>query len=204
MKANEVVIGEVYGLKVGNRVTEVEIRTPLPGGGWLGISRKSGKEIRIKSAERLITAIAWAGETEEEVVKVEAEPVAGEEDHAGEAILKAISGSDGGKMHFDKIVEAVNLPVPKVSSELMILEIKRQVRQHPGKVFEALAVTNSVAVTQDKNEPRAFCCGCGQKMENRAKWYCGDECKKLAKKTGVRYCWKCGKPIEKGMTCESC
>lgn len=215
MKAKDVVIGEVYEVKVGNRTSKVKIASELPEGGWEGVSEKSGKTLRIKSADRLKAQRKPKAKTVpvEKAIPWEAEPMVAEaeEAHTEEVVMDALLGSDGRKMHLDEIVEAVNLPVGNVSAALMLLELKHQVRQTPGKVFEVVAEAGAKKATiarkneaKDESEPHAFCCGCGRQLENRMKWYCGDDCKKMAKQSGVRYCWNCGKKVKKGMTCENC
>ncbi len=214
MKAKDVVIGEVYEVKVGNRATQVRITCEYPDG-WGGKSEKSGKFIKIKSADRLkaLRQPKAKKAPAEKAIPVEAEPMIAEveEAHTEEVVMDALLGSEGRKMHLDEIVKAVNLPVGNVSAALMLLEIKRRVRQLPGKVFEVVAEAGAKKApiakkseAKDESEPHAFCCGCGRQLENRMKWYCGDDCKKMAKQSGVRYCWNCGKKVEKGMTCENC
>jgi hypothetical protein len=210
MKANDVVLGEVYELKVGNRTTQVKVVLGYPEGGWEAVSEKSGKTLRIKSADRLK---ALRKPKAEKAIPVEVEPMVAEaeEAHTEEVVMDALLGSEGRKMHLDEIVKAVNLPVGNVSAALMLLELKRRVKQLPGKVFEVVAEAGTkkapIAKTIEvkaESEPHAFCCGCGRQLENRMKWYCGDDCKRMAKQSGVRYCWNCGKKVEKGMTCENC
>jgi len=53
MKQNEVQIGATYLVKVASNLVPVEITREHDGGGWEGTSVKTGKTIRIKSAQRL-------------------------------------------------------------------------------------------------------------------------------------------------------
>lgn len=53
MKKNEVKIGEVYVAKVSDRLTEVRIDSTHTHGGWNATNIRTGKRIRVKSAQRL-------------------------------------------------------------------------------------------------------------------------------------------------------
>lgn len=53
MKAKEVVIGATYVAKVSGQLAHVQIVSALPSGGWLGRNRSTGREVRIRSAQRL-------------------------------------------------------------------------------------------------------------------------------------------------------
>ncbi len=53
MKRNEVTIGCVYTAKVSDRLVPVRIDSAHSNGGWNATSTKTGKRIRIKSAQRL-------------------------------------------------------------------------------------------------------------------------------------------------------
>jgi len=59
MKARDVVVGAVYAVKVSGDVVPVRIACEITRGrdgafrGWIGTSEKTGREITIKSAQRL-------------------------------------------------------------------------------------------------------------------------------------------------------
>ena len=53
MKKNDVQIGATYLVKVASNLVPVRIDREHDNGGWMGTSAKTGKTIRIKSAQRL-------------------------------------------------------------------------------------------------------------------------------------------------------
>ncbi len=53
MKQNEIKVGGVYTAKVSDRVVPVRIDSTHSAGGWNATNTKTGKRIRIKSAQRL-------------------------------------------------------------------------------------------------------------------------------------------------------
>jgi len=53
MKKKDVQIGGRYTAKVSGRLTVVKILGASPYGGWDGWNEKTGREVRIKSAQRL-------------------------------------------------------------------------------------------------------------------------------------------------------
>jgi len=53
MKNSDVQIGATYLVKVADNLVPVKITREHPSGGWEGTSEKTGKTIRIKSAQRL-------------------------------------------------------------------------------------------------------------------------------------------------------
>ncbi len=53
MKKNDVQIGATYLVKVASNLVPVKIEREHDNGGWMGTSAKTGKAIRIKSAQRL-------------------------------------------------------------------------------------------------------------------------------------------------------
>jgi|GEM_PF-355675 len=53
MKKNEVKIGGVYKTKVSNNIVSVKITHERPSSGWDGLNLKTGKTVRIKTAQRL-------------------------------------------------------------------------------------------------------------------------------------------------------
>jgi len=53
MKKNDVQINATYLVKVAGNLVPVKITSEHPSGGWEGTSAKTGKTIRIKSAQRL-------------------------------------------------------------------------------------------------------------------------------------------------------
>ncbi len=53
MKKAEVRVGEVYAVKVSDKVVPVRIEREHPAGGWLGTNQESGREVRVKTARHL-------------------------------------------------------------------------------------------------------------------------------------------------------
>lgn len=58
MKKADVKIGNVYGAKVSGKVVPVRIDAESAHGGWTGTNQATGKQVRIKSAQRLRYAMA--------------------------------------------------------------------------------------------------------------------------------------------------
>ncbi len=59
MKKNEVKVGGVYLAKVTNKVVPVKITSENPSGGYHGLNLKTGKTIKLKSAQRLRGPATW-------------------------------------------------------------------------------------------------------------------------------------------------
>ena len=53
MKKAQVEIGKSYAAKVSGRITMVTIRSESIHGGWNGRNVETGRDVRIKSAQRL-------------------------------------------------------------------------------------------------------------------------------------------------------
>jgi hypothetical protein len=53
MNAKEVKLGNVYGVKVGDRLCQVKIHSKSRHGGWDGMNLATGRQVRIKTAARL-------------------------------------------------------------------------------------------------------------------------------------------------------
>ena len=53
MKKRDVVIGAVYEAKVSGKLCPVRIRRESPYGGWDATNMSTGRDVRIKSAQRL-------------------------------------------------------------------------------------------------------------------------------------------------------
>lgn len=53
MKAKQVEIGKTYLVKVSGRLSAVKILDTSPYGGWIGRNKRTGHEVRIKTAGRL-------------------------------------------------------------------------------------------------------------------------------------------------------
>jgi len=58
MKKADVKVGSVYAAKVSGKVVPVRIDAENPRGGWTGTNQATGKQVRIKSAQRLRYAMA--------------------------------------------------------------------------------------------------------------------------------------------------
>ena len=53
MKQRDVVLGQVYAVKVSGRIQPVRVIAESPYGGWVGRNEETGREIRIRSAQKL-------------------------------------------------------------------------------------------------------------------------------------------------------
>jgi hypothetical protein len=53
MKKRDVVLGQVYAVKVGGRIQPVRVIAESQCGGWVGRNEQTGREIRIRSAAKL-------------------------------------------------------------------------------------------------------------------------------------------------------
>ena len=202
MGTANVAVGSVYGVKVGNRMTEVKLIGVTEGGAWIGQSVKSGKMIRGRDATRLI-----ADDAAQSIVQSAAMSAYDASHGNNEQAVLGLLEREGREVYLEDIVRQTGIAIGSASSALMLLELKGKVRQSPGKMFAlkcVAAVMAAESATESAEEPHAFCCGCGKRLESRSKWYCGDDCKKAAKTSGVRHCWNCGKKVLKGMVCESC
>lgn len=72
MKNSDVQIGATYLVKVGDNLVPVKLTREHPSGGWEGTSEKTGKTIRIKSAQRLrkrLCDVAHGATTTEKATK---------------------------------------------------------------------------------------------------------------------------------------
>jgi hypothetical protein len=62
MKKHEVVLGQVYAVKVSGRVQPVRLIAESPYGGWVGCNEQTGREIRIRTAAKLRSRLEKNGE----------------------------------------------------------------------------------------------------------------------------------------------
>ena len=69
MKQSDVKIGATYQVKVASNLVPVKIVRPHDSGGWEGTSVKTGKTIRIKTAQRLRRQLADAPRPAKELTK---------------------------------------------------------------------------------------------------------------------------------------
>ena len=53
MKQRDVVLGQVYAVKVSGRIQPVRLIALSPYGGWVGRNEQTGRQIRIRSAAKL-------------------------------------------------------------------------------------------------------------------------------------------------------
>ena len=53
MKKRDVQVGQSYVVKVSGTLAAVRITAESPHGGWVGINTCTGRQVRIKSAQRL-------------------------------------------------------------------------------------------------------------------------------------------------------
>jgi hypothetical protein len=62
MKQRDMVLGQVYAVKVSGRIQPVRLLAASPYGGWLGRNEQTGREIRIRSAAKLRARLEKHGE----------------------------------------------------------------------------------------------------------------------------------------------
>jgi hypothetical protein len=62
MKKHEVILGQVYAVKVSGRIQPVRLVAESPYGGWVGRNEQTGREIRIRSAAKLRARLEKSGE----------------------------------------------------------------------------------------------------------------------------------------------
>jgi hypothetical protein len=110
MKKTDVQLGTTYLVKVAGNLVPVKITSEHDNGGWVGVSKKSGKPIRVKSPQRLrkILSDAKAKPAKRIVTKAEYEaeanqdaPVAKKRD-TGERAVK-----DGKKLSLIRVAAIV-------------------------------------------------------------------------------------------------
>ena len=53
MKKEDAVLGQVYAVKVSGRIAPVRLVAVSPYGGWVGRNITTGRDIRIRSAQKL-------------------------------------------------------------------------------------------------------------------------------------------------------
>jgi hypothetical protein len=53
MKKGDVILGQVYAVKVSGRLQPVRVVAESPHGGWVGRNLLTGRAVRIRSAARL-------------------------------------------------------------------------------------------------------------------------------------------------------
>jgi hypothetical protein len=61
MKKQDVVLGQVYAVKVSGRIQPVRVIAESPYGGWVGRNEQTGREIRIRSAAKLRARLEKTG-----------------------------------------------------------------------------------------------------------------------------------------------
>jgi hypothetical protein len=54
MKRRNVVLGQVYAVKVSGRIQQVRLVAESSPGGWVGRNLQTGRELRVRSAARQI------------------------------------------------------------------------------------------------------------------------------------------------------
>ena len=62
MKKSDVVLGQVYAVKVSGRIQPVRVVSESTYGGWVGRNLQTGREVRIRSAARLRYTVRQATE----------------------------------------------------------------------------------------------------------------------------------------------
>lgn len=59
MKTKDIVIGKTYAAKVSGTVVPVRIIRESPYGGWDGVNTQTGRQVRIKSPQRLRREVTY-------------------------------------------------------------------------------------------------------------------------------------------------
>ena len=62
MKKRDVILGQVYAVKVSGRIQPVRIIAESPYGGWMGRNERTGCAIRIRSAAKLRARLEKQGD----------------------------------------------------------------------------------------------------------------------------------------------
>ena len=62
MKKHEVVLGQVYAVKVSGSLQPVRLVAESASGGWVGRNERTGREIRIRSAAKLRVRLEKSGD----------------------------------------------------------------------------------------------------------------------------------------------
>jgi hypothetical protein len=60
MKKRDVILGQVYAVKVSGRIQHMRLVAESPHGGWVGRNLQTGREVRIRSAARLCYLVQQA------------------------------------------------------------------------------------------------------------------------------------------------
>ena len=58
MKKADVQIGATYRVKVSNRIVPVRVLSQSERSGWIGVNLETGRQVRIKSAQRLRSLVS--------------------------------------------------------------------------------------------------------------------------------------------------
>ena len=54
MKKQEIMLRQMYRVRIRGKVTIVDIRSEQPGGGWNGVEISTRRPVRIRTAERIL------------------------------------------------------------------------------------------------------------------------------------------------------
>ena len=95
MKKTDVQINSTYLVKVAGHLVPVRIDREHDNGGWVGTSRKTGKQIRIKSPQRLRKCLDDAAPVAKKAAKATKDATDSTKRHTGEP--GATGASVGGK-----------------------------------------------------------------------------------------------------------
>jgi len=61
MKKTQIVQGRTYAAKVSGQIVPVRIERPSPYGGWVGRNLRTGREVHVRSPQRLRYEITRTG-----------------------------------------------------------------------------------------------------------------------------------------------
>ena len=75
MKKRDVVLGQVYAVKVSGRIQPVRLIAESSDGGWVGRNEETGREIRIRSAAKLRTRLEKDGDKWRPALNKQPQPV---------------------------------------------------------------------------------------------------------------------------------
>jgi hypothetical protein len=80
MKKHDVVLGQVYAVKVSGHIQPVRVVSENPYGGWVGKNEATGREMRIRSAAKLRVRLEKIDGKWRLATKAEPRPIASQAD----------------------------------------------------------------------------------------------------------------------------
>ena len=150
MKNSDVQIGATYLVKVADNLVPVKITREHPSGGWEGTSEKTGKTIRIKSAQRLRKRLDDAVPVATKVEKLTKDATDAPERDTGErdapGVVKRASGLDAAAQVLDEAGEPMSC---KTMVERMLTKGLWQTNGKTPAATIYAAITREIAMKGD-------------------------------------------------------